>query len=91
MTATQLKAVPAAYEIEVSTPPGPPGDSRLTAAILALITAPIGANFFVPGDGPKTAAIYQSAWRRGGKGWVILRKADGGTRVWKIAEPKRFA
>lgn len=82
---------PTAFAIETGMPV-PPGAVRNTAtydAIRALAEAPIGASFLCPSAKPTTA--QQAAYRLGGKGWVAIRKVDGGFRVWKIAEPQTRA
>jgi hypothetical protein len=67
MTATQLKAVPAAYEIATGIPlpsrvPGLPDSvGPITAALRKLAAAPIGASVFIPGKGPKMLGHLQSA------------------------------
>lgn len=84
-----LSVVPTPFVIEVDIPP--PASARgqrseVTEAIRALLTANLGASVLFPVEKPWLP--QQAAWRLGGKGWVTIRKVEGGYRVWKTAEPQ---
>ena len=88
--AAKLQVVqPTAFKVGFDVPsPGFRGKLKhpeVHRAIAELAAAPIGASFFAPSI--KITAIQQAAWRFGGRGWVTIRKADDGYRVWKLCEP----
>lgn len=91
MPEPKLKIVaPEPFKIEMGPPPpvtyGRWNASPVTDVMRALATAKIGASVFFPVD--RQATFQQAAYRIGGKGWITSRRAEGGFRVWKIAEPK---
>ena len=87
-----LSVVPEAFKIEMGVPyPDRRWGARteLMGALRELSGAPVGASIFVPLSACKAGAqLHGRLGRIGGKGWGSIRKADGGFRVWKIAEPK---
>lgn len=87
-------SAPEAFAIETGIPlpeskygaksPGP-----VTASLRKLSQSAIGASVVIPGIAQNRLGPYlQSA---AGMGWYATRKVDGGTRVWKVAEPKAKA
>ena len=84
---THLKSSP--FAIERGVPHHALARSPLIEAFRNLAKAQIGDSFFCPETEAKNGpSIHERAVRVGGKGWVSLRKVEGGWRVWKIAEPK---
>lgn len=61
----------------------------LNEAVQALAAAPVGSSVLIPtAMAPNGPCISERLHRLGGKGWAAIRKAEGGYRVWKTAEPK---
>ena len=65
--------------------PMPRDGVRLTDVLRQLAKANIGDSVFIPGRRPGEIGGFAAA--AAGKGWHISRRENGGTRVWKRAEP----